>query len=472
MSDGILVSGWLRIILFGLVYLLVSSCSYQVNEDVTPDVVFNQPYSLKPNEDGKKALSEGPWWRVFEDPHLDHILVHALSENFDLKQAEARLRQAEMVHGQATARIFPELTGSLDSSSTWPNKGDHEDNLATEFELAWEVDLWRRLSSAREAAGYSAEAAKETLFDTALLISAQVVDTYFQIIEQQQQLVLLVRQIKVNQTFLELIELRFANGAASVVDVYQQRQLLAGIRAQIPVARARLRSLKHRFLVLLGRNPSDELPAMAEQLPNLAPLPQVGLPADLLINRPDLRAAHKRLVAADYRVAEAVANRLPQVRLFASGGIDGSGLVSDNLFVSLLADVVAPIFDWNRRKMEVEHQRAVVDEELARYSQSFLVAIEEVENVLWQEHEQLELINALEEQLSLARANLAESRNRYMQGLTDYLPVLTVLHSMQGLERDLLQSRRELISQRILLHRALGGVGIKELLPLMAKASY
>ncbi len=96
-------------------------------------------------------------------------------------------------------------------------------------------------------------------------------------------------------------------------------------------------------------------------------------------------------------------------------------------------------------------------EELARYSESYLVAIEEVENALWQEKYQLELLKALEDQISIARSNLNETRNRYQQGLTDYLPVLTALQSLQRLERDILSGRRQLISIRILLHRSLGG---------------
>ncbi len=434
-----------------------TGCSYVVNEDAGPNVSLEPSFSLAPQDAGGVQGESQKWWQSFDDPLLDEILNKFFAANFSLKQAYARLKQAQMLQGQARSRQFPELNGSLAGSSTWIDDGEHEQRSVADLELAWEVDLWKRLSSSQKAFRLEAGAAEDAVHDSALLLSAQVAETYFQIVEQQQQLALLHQQIGVNETFLELIELRFTNGAASVVDIYQQRQLLAAIGTQIPVVRAKLRTLQHRLLVLLGTSPSLQPIPVAQELPRLGPLPQLGLPAHLLVNRPDLRAAQKRLVAADYRVAEAIANRLPQIKLFTSGGIDGSSFSADSLFLSVLAEAVAPLVDWGLRKKEVERQRAIVEEELAHYSEAFLTAIEEVENALWQEKEQVELIEALQSQMSLARANLSESRNRYMQGLTDYLPVLTALHGLQGLERDLLLSRRQLISYRILLCRALGG---------------
>jgi outer membrane protein TolC len=132
-------------------------------------------------------------------------------------------------------------------------------------------------------------------------------------------------------------------------------------------------------------------------------------------------------------------------------------LSSDGLFVSLFGEAIAPLVDWGRRKAEVDKRKAIIKEEIARYSQAYLVAIEEVENALWQEKEQVELIKALDEQFRISKATLSESRNRYIQGLSDYLPVLTALQALQRLERDILLQQRQLISIRILLYRALGG---------------
>jgi outer membrane protein TolC len=151
-----------------------------------------------------------------------------------------------------------------------------------------------------------------------------------------------------------------------------------------------------------------------------------------------------------------VADRFPQIQLGGSAGFT-NGFSTEDRLMTLLLQAIAPVIDWDRRSSEVKKREALFREELARYSESYLVAIEEVENALWQEKYQLELLKALEDQISIARSNLNETRNRYQQGLTDYLPVLTALQSLQRLERDILSGRRQLISIRILLHRSLGG---------------
>ena len=202
------------------------------------------------------------------------------------------------------------------------------------------------------------------------------------------------------------------------------------------------------------RLPIDDFPTLPE-------LPVTGLPVDLLKNRPDLRRIFNELVAIDYRVAEAVADRFPKIGLSGNASFT-DGFSTEDRLLSILLEAVAPLIDWGRRGAEVEKRRARFREELARYSHAYLIAIEEVENALWQEKYQIELLKALEDQISIARSNLNETRNRYQQGLTDYLPVLTALQSLQRLERDILSGRKQLISIRILLHRSLGGSRLME----------
>ena len=154
-------------------------------------------------------------------------------------------------------------------------------------------------------------------------------------------------------------------------------------------------------------------------------------------------------------VASAVADRFPQIKLGATGG-----LLNGDLFLNLLGDTFADIINWGEKKAEVERQKAVVEEVLAAYSQRIITAIQEVENALSREKYYTEHLAALNEQLTISRENLKETRNRYMQGLTDYLPVLSALVALQNLERDILTRNRQLISFRLLLYRALGGAEI------------
>jgi NodT family efflux transporter outer membrane factor (OMF) lipoprotein len=433
--------------------LALMSCNpHRVNKEVYPTVDERDAYSF--SLDGIE--SQERWWEAFHDTFLNAIVHEALADNLTLKQARARIEQAVAADKQAASFLFPEVTGRASGEKEWRGDESHEDTSIAGLALSWEIDLWGKISAAKKSAGHEILASREELEAAALLLTSRVADTYFEIIEHVLQLSLLERQITAGETLLELTELRFGYGEASVVDVFQQRQQLASTRARVPIVRSRLRTLQNRLHVQLGRAPASRRLSIADEFPELPAVPLTGVPVDLLRNRPDLRRIYNQLVAIDYRVAEAVADRFPKIGL-TGNAIFTDGFSTEDRLLSLLLEAVAPLLDWERRSSEVEKRKARFTEELARYSEAYLVAIEEVENALWQERHQVELLNALELQISIAQSNLAETRNRYRQGLTDYLPVLAALQSLQQLERDILTRQRELISIRILLYRALGG---------------
>jgi len=194
-------------------------------------------------------------------------------------------------------------------------------------------------------------------------------------------------------------------------------------------------------------------------LPSAGPLPHTGLPADLLTNRPDIRAAWMRLTAADWDIAAARANRLPTISLsasaiFSSGRFD---LLFDNWVRTLAGSLTAPLFDGGSRRAEVERTRAVAEENLAIYSRTVARAFREVEDALVTESSQKAYIALLEEQLDATRLSLENARLQYRNGRSTYLSYLVAWTSVQRLERQLVNERATLIKNRIALHLALGG---------------
>ena len=443
-------SGVLVLLLF-----LISCNPHTTNKNITPLVTGNASYSLT----SEGIQSQNRWWEAMNDPVLGSLIDEALSANLTLKQIHARIEQTVAADKQAASFMFPELNAGASGRKEWEADNNADNTYNTSLALSWEIDLWGRISSAQKAAQHDIMATFEELEAAALILSAGVAETYFQIKEQNLQLLLLDQQIKAGETILELIKLRFSYGEASVVDVYQQRQQLASTRSQVPVVKSRLRTLENRLQVQLGRSPGDLTIKVEGDFPELPELPLAGIPVDLLQNRPDLRRIYNEMNAIDYRVAEAVADRFPKIQLDGNVGFTDGFSTGDRL-MTLLLQAIAPVIDWDRRSSEVRKREAMFREELARYSESYLVAIEEVENALWQEKYQLDLLQALENQINIARSNLNETGNRYRQGLTDYLPVLAALQSLQLLERDILSGRRQLISFRILLYRSLGGSGL------------
>jgi outer membrane protein TolC len=205
--------------------------------------------------------------------------------------------------------------------------------------------------------------------------------------------------------------------------------------------------------------PSGAVTVADAEVPDPGELPGLGLPADLLSNRPDVRSAGLALSSADWAVAAARADRLPSVTLAGTGQFTGAriGTIFDNWILTLAGAVVGPVFDGGYRKAEVDKARAAVDEKLGAYKSTVYTAFKEVEDALAEEKWQKEYLDALSAQLEASRVSLREAVSRYAQGLDDYLPVLSALMSVQELEVTMATERTNLMLYRVALYRALGG---------------
>lgn len=330
---------------------------------------------------------------------------------------------------------------------------------------SWELDIWGRISSAYESAQRDVRATHDELEATAITLAAEIAERWLLIVESQELQRILNEQLETNRTYLELVELRFRKSQVSALDVFQQRQAVDEVQKQIPLIEAQEQLQRHALAVLLGEPPGVDLMLDAYDLSEVPVPPTVGIPANLLRRRPDVRAARARLEAADYRVAAARADQLPAIRL--SGGIGYSAAdianVFDDWYLNLAAGLTGPLFDGQRREAEVERTRAVVEERLADYRLTVLTAIREVEDALVRARQQRFYLDALQRQLADAGAALREASQRYQKGLNDYLPVLTALERTQALTRNLVTGRRELLVYRIDLYRALGGMWPQDL---------
>jgi len=412
------------------------------------------------------------WWETFNDSELNALIEEAFSNNLNLKQIWARLKQTRAVAVQAGADRYPGLTGSAGTAHSRKRAKNGSaltstsENYSLGLSSSYELDLWGRVRAEQEAAILSAEAGKQDLNAAAITLAAEVTNRWLQIIAQRTQKHLLNEQLKTNQTYLELIELRFRHAMVSALDVYQQQQVIDQVRAQIPLVKAQESKLMNELSVLLGKTPRSPLAISRPDLPKLAPMPSTGIPTDLLENRPDIKAAQLRLQSAGWNVSAARADRLPSLNLSASAIFENEylDLLLNNWLLSLAANLTAPIFDGNRRAAEVDRTMAMKDENLAAYRQTILTAIREVEDALVTEARQKEHILELKQVIRTSRKALDQATLRYRNGLTDYLPVLTQLLSVQDLERNLITQRATLLTNRISLYRSLGGTWTKNMM--------
>lgn len=421
------------------------------------------------------AVPDQNWWCSFRDPELDRLMDAALADNLSIHEAWARLKQARALAVQAGAERYPDLTGSADALTGRQKRSGRSSDGFEDTSLGlvsrYEIDLWGRIEAQYRSATLRADASRLDLYTAAISVAAEVGGHWVELISQRMQKRLLQEQLRINNTLLELVQLRFNMAMVSALDVFQQKQVVEKVKAEIPLVEEREELLRHQLAVLLGKPPRTDLAVARTELPEPAPLPPTGLPADLLANRPDVRAAGLRLKAADWQITEARANRLPRLSLtgrarYGEGDLD---VLFDNWLLTLAGNLTAPILDGGRRAAEVDRTRALADENLARYRDTVLTAVREVEDALTSETKQREHIAWLEKMITTARSALEEAGVRYRNGLNDYLPVLTQLLTVQGLERDLIQRKAALLAARLRLYRALGGTWPRELVAVADK---
>ncbi len=436
---------------------LMTGCSHKP-ETFGPPETIGESFS----REGLAPL-EDRWWESFEDPQLNALVEQALEENFSLQTAWARLAQFEALRKRARSSLFPTLSASAGADYTEQiNAGNSNlEGESWDFSLnaAYEVDLWGKLRSRNDAAKLDLLAEEETLKTAAITVSAAVASTWYQLQEQYTQLEVLNNQIKINEDTLNLIETRFRRGQSDSTDVLQQRRLAEQRRGERENVRSRIEVLENALAILIARDPVQETFQNTGLLTALPPLPQTGIPVDLVRRRPDVRSAFFAVQAADLRVAAAIADRYPTLRLTASGRTTGDSAsdLFDSWLVNLAAGLTAPIIDGGQRKSELERTRAVVAAEYNTFARILLEALQEVENALEQEFRQERFIESLEKQLELARATTQQTGARYLRGAETYLQVLSAQQTEQALERTLLGARQDLIGFRIDLNRALAG---------------
>jgi NodT family efflux transporter outer membrane factor (OMF) lipoprotein len=427
---------------------------------------------------------DGPWWSAFEDEDLNTVMAYGLRANFNLRIAADRLRAADAAAQAALAPILPnlafrfgisgapdEVTAGRTGFLTTDLLDDFTYNASGSISADLGLDVSGRYTLGYQAARSDKNASAQDRANAASDVANAIANTWFDIALTQGQQALLVEQLQTSEQILELTELRFERGEGSAVEVLQQRQQLAAARARLPLVRANLGVYQRNLAVLLGQ-PSRArhgLP-MPEGLPDLPPRPSLGVPQDLLQQRPDLVAADARLNAAWRRRMSSERAFLPSLSVGAS--LDGSFSNYQNISFGLQptvefgsffgwgvsASVSLPIFDGGRTVATLRQARA--NEAVAANNLGALIlqGIAEVELAASIEQGQSERLDAVLAQAAASREAFEAAMARYRDGVVDYNTVLNTLKASQENALLVLQTERDVLTARINLHDALGGM--------------
>ena len=449
-------------------YIFICGCINLGPDYRWPDLGMQLPESYESETTAKHPLAvEDRWWRIFKDRELDQLIEAALKYNWDVKQAAARIMEVRARYVQVRADRFPEVGVGGVKDRRLVDGGDTRDNFIVDsYDLtaggSFELDLWSRLAKASRAAWEDVLAEEENRRTVTQAVVAETVSLYLGMETVERRLQIAQQSIKAFKQSLQFVENRYRRGLVSVLDVRQASRVLAEAETLVPQLEQDLGIIQQQLSVLLGRYPRTQAPRRQPEdyYRYLPPVPP-GLPSELLMRRPDLRAAEARLRSLNEQVGVAKAARLPRITLTGEYGVTSDDLNSllrtDNIIWNLTAGIVQPIFDAGRLKAGQRAAEARYTQGVAEYVKAVLDALAEVERALLTRELQLDRREREVTFLTEARATQRVAENRYVKGLVNYLDVLNAQITRYQAEDRLVLVDLILFQNRVTLHRALGG---------------
>ncbi len=422
------------------------------------------------------------WWRQFGDPVLDDLVERAAAGNHDLRIAASRVLEARANRGAALSDRLPAVRAGASAvtlrlsetgleTANLPTGGGPfsidfdptQDLYEAGFDASWEIDLFGRVTRSIEAAEAELASTEADLADVMVTLLSEVARNYVALREVQARIGLTRRSLELQRETLSLTEKRFERGLSTRLDVTRAAALAAETEARIPQYRARAKVLRHRLAILLGETP-DVLCDELEPRGGIPAAPEgivVGVPADLLRRRPDIRAAERDLAAQVARIGVAEADLYPRLRLIGSIGlstVDLDGARLDDSWTGSLGPAVSwSLFEGGAIRARIAAADARARAALARYEKTVLLSYEEVENALAEHGEELRRRESLRRAVaSDARAHELALR-LYDAGLADAFEVLDTLRRLLAAEEQLAESDAIVSTRLIGLYKAFGG---------------
>ena len=431
------------------------------------------------------------WWRAFNDPVLDDVVESVLASNYDIAGAVARVQQARIRARLAEAPILPivrmgagvdsfdvpinagigaqlgelgldEAFGDAPGGFTLPERiGLTTYSLYADF--AYELDFWGRVRHASLAAGADLGASESDAHAARIGVLTETIAAYFDIVDFRRQIAIAAEMVSTLEEREYLVETRYDRGLTDSLDLYRVRQDLRDTQARLPQLDAGLAAAEARLAVLLGGYREDAAGLLPDALSpeRIADPAPAGVPADLLVQRPDVRAAGLRLEAAAHDIEARRAALLPSLSLSGAVGLqttDVGGLFNvQQWFGNLISNLLAPVFDGDRLAGDVALAHARFNELAAAYGRTVVTAVNEVESALAglrSGERRHALLSARREE---ARETLALRSRHYQSGVGGYADFLDALRTLLTVESALSDSERSLALARLAVHRALGG---------------
>ncbi|MDX2478775.1 MAG: efflux transporter outer membrane subunit [Desulfuromusa sp.] len=468
------------------VVLLMSGCIKVGPDYTTPPAPVADSW-LEPDNQQLTITSDHheDWWTVFNDPVLNKFIEDAYQQNLSLQIAGLRILESRAQLGIATGNLYPQqqqffagasaIGGSSNAANSAGGDLRYED-LSSSMDAAWELDFWGKFRRGVESADAQFLAAIADYDDVMVTLTADVARAYILMRTNEERIVLADESVAIQERSLEIAENRFQGGLVTELDVYQARSLLNNTRATIPRLELGYHQAMNALSVLLGQPPSD-LTAILTSSEDVTGIPKVpakvavGVPADLLRRRPDVRRAELQTAAQSSLIGVAKADLLPHFTLIGSIGLQASEssltdkggshfsdlFSSDSLTYFAGPSLTWDLFNYGRIKNQVRVQDARFQQLLVNYQNTVLRAAQETEDAM------IGFLKKQQESLYLADAVKASQRSvdisvlQYGEGLTDYQRVLDAQRGL-SVDQDAWASvQGSVVLNLVGMYKALGG---------------
>lgn len=441
--------------------ILLTGCAAGPSYRAQPPEALGVPahYSGGVREDATRDLAR--WWTQFDDPALSGLIERALAANLDIAQAVSRLRQARAALIQSRSNFFPSIDASAGGGRNFDNQRNDSNSVSAGANASWAIDLFGGTRRSVEASRADLAAAGYDLASVQTAIAAEIATNYVALREAQARLVIARDVLQTQEENFQIAGWRVQAGLVSSLDVEQARTQLAQTRATVPTLETAVKAAQNRLAVLTGVAPGT----LADELTMEAPIPvgpleiAVGIPADTLRQRADVRAAERSLAAATARIGVAQAQLLPALNLSGNIGTAASsvGSLGDVITGGLFATLGQIIFDGGRRAAAVRAQRAAAEGSLANYRQTILLALEDVENGVASLKSARDRKSAITDALEGANNAAILARSQYRAGLTDFQTLLDAERSLLSARDGLASAKADEATALVQLYLALGG---------------
>ena len=447
----------------------------QVGPDfVKPDAPLPEGWSQQAGEGLQATPAElAEWWQVFEDPVLNQLMVLALEQNNNLEIAGLRVLEALAQLGIATGSQYPQTqaaAGQVTAVSPANNSGVSSNfwQYGLGASASWEIDFWGRFSRGIESAD-AAYLASIAAYDQAIvLLTAGVASSYAVIRTTEEQYRIAEENLKIQQRSYDIAAVLFKNGASSELDMQQAETLLLSTRSTLPALQSGLRQARNALSTLLGQPPGTVKDILngSQGIPTLPSTIAMGIPADMLRRRPDVRQAELIAMAQNALVGLAEADLYPSFSLVGSIGVSAGGpgdsnlgdlFSADALTYSIGANFVWPFLNYGRIKNNVRVQDARLQQTLIAYRETALQAAREAEDAIAAFIGSKEQSRILADTVVSAERSNTLSTLRYTEGFSDYQRVLNAQQALFAQQQRYISTQGQSVLDLVSLYKALGG---------------